>query len=65
MDFYAHSLEGRLLDEWHRLEDHLTPSESSPWQGEAWRGGALNLPLISAVGNGGIWWGYGMIWGKI
>jgi CRISPR-associated endonuclease/helicase Cas3 len=23
MDFYAHSVEGKPVEEWHRLEDHL------------------------------------------
>jgi len=23
MEFYAHSIEGRPVDEWHRLEAHL------------------------------------------
>ena len=23
MEFYAHSIEGKPVDEWHRLEEHL------------------------------------------
>jgi hypothetical protein len=29
MDFYAHSVEGKPVEEWHRLEDHLKGTAES------------------------------------
>jgi hypothetical protein len=52
MKYYAHSIEGKPVEEWHRLEDHLTPPESSPWQGEAWRGNAAKFADGFGLGNG-------------
>lgn len=50
--FYAHSVEGKPKSEWHRLEEHLTPPQSSPCQGEV--GGVMqpSSGMNSAPGNG-------------
>lgn len=49
-EFYAHSLEGKPVDDWQGLEEHLTPPQSSPCQGEV--GGVAAKKFGDEFGSG-------------
>ena len=48
--FYAHSIEGKPKEEWQGLEEHLTPPQSSPCQGEG--GGVAAKKFGDEFGSG-------------
>ncbi|PIX88963.1 MAG: hypothetical protein COZ31_04500, partial [Nitrospirae bacterium CG_4_10_14_3_um_filter_44_29] len=53
-EYYAHSVEGKPTSEWQGLEEHLTPPQSSPCQGEV--GGVAARKFADEFGSGD--WAY-------
>jgi hypothetical protein len=74
MEFYAHSIEGKPVDDWHRLEEYLKGTEGTVPDLRTERSRVVESGLSPAKRNarrnsdarsGLIWRGCGMIWGSI